>query len=41
MAHRNMTVDQLHEAGRVGRETISQLRGNNSKAVSTRNMARI
>jgi DNA-binding Xre family transcriptional regulator len=41
MTHRNMTVDQLHEAGRVGRETISQLRGNNSKAVSTQNMARI
>jgi len=41
MAERKVMVEELHERARVSRDTISQLRGNSFKRVSTRAMARI
>jgi DNA-binding Xre family transcriptional regulator len=41
MARHNITVDELHEQARIGRETISQLRGNSFQGVSTKAIARL
>jgi DNA-binding Xre family transcriptional regulator len=41
MAQRTITVDELHQAARVSRDTISQLRGNSFKGVSTKAIARL
>jgi DNA-binding Xre family transcriptional regulator len=41
MSQRAITVDELHEQARVSRETISQLRGNSFKGVSTKAIARL
>lgn len=41
MAQRDITVDELHEQARISRETISQLRGNSFKGVSSKAMARL